>query len=54
MLAYAAGVLVPATDRFVWLMAGSCGIVATAAALYTAFALRTRCGRGVHVVLQPV
>lgn len=54
MLAYAAGVLVPATDHFVWLMAGSCCIVGAAAALYTAFALHTRCGHSMHVMLQPV
>ncbi|PRW32971.1 TPR repeat-containing isoform B [Chlorella sorokiniana] len=54
MLAYAAGVLVPATESFVWLMAGSCCVVGAAAALYTAFALRARCGQNMHVVLQPV
>jgi hypothetical protein len=46
MLAFGAGVLLPATDSFVWLMAGSCGVVALAAALCTAFALRTSCGAG--------
>lgn len=45
MLAYLAGVVVPSTDSFVWLMAASCCVVALAAALFTAFALRTRCGR---------
>lgn len=54
MLAYAAGVLVPATESFVWLMVGSCCVVCAAAALYTAFALRARCGQGMHVALQPV
>lgn len=48
MLAYLGGVLVPATGSFVWLMAGSCGAVGTAAALYTAFALRSGCGRGME------
>lgn len=49
MLAYLAGVLVPATDRFVYLMAGSCCAVATAAALFTSFALRSCCGRNLGV-----
>ena len=40
-----AGVALPATEDFLWLMAGSCCMVALAAALFTAFALRTRCGR---------
>lgn len=44
MLAYLAGVLLPATGDFLFLMAGSCCIVALAAALYTAFAVRARCG----------
>lgn len=54
MLAYLAGVLVPATQHFVWLMAGSCCVVGVAAALFTAFALRSRCGRDTGVVLQPL
>ena len=54
MLAYLAGVLVPATQHFVWLMAGSCCVVATAALLFTSFAARSGCGRGVGVTPQPV
>ena len=49
MLAYLAGVLVPATDDFVYLIAGSCCAVAAAAALYTAFALHVSCGRNLDV-----
>jgi iron-regulated transporter 1 len=49
MLAYLAGVALPATEDFLWLMAGSCCMVALAAALFTAFALRTRCGRRLAV-----
>lgn len=54
MLAYLAGVLVPATDSFVYLMAGSCCVVATSAAAFTAFALRTRCGGRLAMQLQVV
>ena len=45
MLAYLAGVALPATEDFLWLMAGSCCGVGLAAALFTSFALSTRCGR---------
>ena len=45
MLAYSAGVVVRQPERFVLLCAGSCGVVATAACLFTAFAVMTRCGR---------
>lgn len=45
MGAYLAGVLHPSTQQFPWLMAGSCCVVAAAAALVTAFAVRSACGR---------
>lgn len=53
MVAYAAGVAAPATDTFVWLMAGSCGAVALAAALYTGWAVRARCGAALGVATGP-
>lgn len=43
MLAYLAGALNPSLHKFVWLMAGSCCVVATAAMLYTAYAVHPAC-----------
>ena len=40
MVAYLAGALAPSLDQFVWLMAASCGMVATAAVLFTVYAIR--------------
>ena len=39
-LSYAVGIAVPMAEDFAWLMAGSCCVVAAAAALYTSFFLR--------------
>ena len=39
-LTYAAGLAVWRPDDFTWLMLASTGVVATAAAVYTAFVLR--------------
>lgn len=46
MIAYCWAVVLPAPTNFVWLMAGSCGVVLLAAILFTTFALRMRCGIG--------
>lgn len=40
MVSFLAGALEPSVDQFVWLMAASCGVVATAAMLYTCYAAR--------------
>lgn len=45
MLACAAGAVVWQPEHFAWLMAGSCAMVGAAAALYTSFAVVSRCGR---------
>ncbi len=37
---YAIGIAVPSAEDFVWLMAGSCCVVAAAASLYTRYFLR--------------
>ncbi len=39
-LSYAVGIAVPRAEDFSWLMAGSCCVVAAAAALYTSSFLR--------------
>lgn len=52
MGAYLAGLLHPDTSQFPWLMAASCCVVGVAAALVTAFAARTGCGRRLPA-LQP-
>ncbi|GAB4820184.1 hypothetical protein N2152v2_007230 [Parachlorella kessleri] len=52
MLAYAAGAVVWQPEKFAWLMAASCVVVATAAALYTAFAVLSQCGRRLAMI-QP-
>ncbi|KAL4422722.1 hypothetical protein ABPG75_008919 [Micractinium tetrahymenae] len=55
MLAYLAGVVQPGTQQFPWLMAASCCAVGAAAALVTAFAVRTGCGRRLPgLALEPV
>jgi hypothetical protein len=54
MAAYIAGLAVPQPERFPWLMAASCGVVALAALLFTRFALRTRSGRALEASMDVV
>lgn len=54
MMAYVAGLAVPQPERFPWLMAASCGVVALAALLFARFALRTRFGSALETSMDAV